>query len=179
MSKTARTPPGVKLAFEAMKIEGWLRAFVWKYVRNKADVDDVLQEVYVRLLMTRTEVESVRGFAGRCARNICFDHLRHVSVLEIESMGDLDALEVEDAMPGPEESMEIEQSTRILLGALGELPDRCREAAVLRNVYGYSQKEIAFSMRCAENTVEQHLRKALIRLEQRFENPCNGGPEPL
>jgi RNA polymerase sigma-70 factor (ECF subfamily) len=48
----------------------------------------------------------------------------------------------------------------MLIKAVQQLPERCRQVFTLRKVYGYSQKEIAARMNITENTVEQQLIKA-------------------
>ena len=48
------------------------------------------------------------------------------------------------------------------IGALiDSLPDKCRQAFVLRRIEGYSQREIAQRMQISENTVEKHICKGI------------------
>src|SRR3981081_3169389 len=65
---------------QAREFEGVLRACLYRYTRNNSDVDELLQEVYARLLTAGAtddpEVRSVRAFALTVARNVAFDWLR-------------------------------------------------------------------------------------------------------
>ena len=152
---------------QALEIEGVLRACLYRYTRNNPDVDELLQEVYARLLVAGSsndpEVRSVRAFALTIARNVAFDWLRHKQVVPIELVADLEALEVLDEGEQIEEIVNSHQELAMLVKAIQGLPDRCRQVFTLRKVYGYSQKEIASRLNISENTVEQHLTKAARR----------------
>src|SRR5690349_16636436 len=43
---------------QALEIEGVLRACLYRYTRNNSDVDELLQEVYARLLMSGSSDEA-------------------------------------------------------------------------------------------------------------------------
>lgn len=161
---------------QALEFEGVLRACLYRYTRNNSDVDELLQEVYARLLTAGAsddpEVRSVRAFALTVARNVAFDWLRHRQVVPIELVADLEALEVLDEGEQIEEIVNSHQELAMLVKAIQSLPDRCRQVFTLRKVYGYSQKEIALRLSISENTVEQHLTKAARRCAQAlFDQP--------
>lgn len=161
---------------QALEIEGVLRACLYRYTRNNSDVDELLQEVYARLLVagasSEPEVRSVRAFALTIARNVAFDWLRHRQVVPIELVADLEALEVLDESEQIEEIVNSHQELALLVKAIQGLPERCRHVFTLRKVYGYSQKEIAARLNISENTVEQHLTKAARRCAQAlFDQP--------
>jgi len=163
---------------QALEIEGVLRACLYRYTRNNPDVDELLQEVYARLLVAGSsdepEVRSVRAFALTIARNVAFDWLRHRQVVPIELVADLEALEVLDEGEQIEEIVNSHQELAMLVKAIQGLPDRCRQVFTLRKVYGYSQKEIASRLNISENTVEQHLTKAARRCAQAlFDQPVS------
>ena len=163
---------------QALDIEGVLRACLYRYTRNNSDVDELLQEVYARLLVSGSseepEVRSVRAFALTIARNVAFDWLRHRQVVPIELVADLEALEVLDEGEQIEEIVNSHQELAMLVKAIQGLPDRCRQVFTLRKVYGYSQKEIASRMNISEHTVEQHLTKAARRCAQAlFDQPVS------
>jgi RNA polymerase sigma-70 factor (ECF subfamily) len=151
---------------------------LYRYTRNNSDVDELLQEVYARLLTAGAsddpEVCSVRAFALTVARNVAFDWLRHRQVVPIELVADLEALEVLDEGEQIEEIVNSHQELAMLVKAIQGLPDRCRQVFTLRKVYGYSQKEIALRLSISENTVEQHLTKAARRCAQAlFDQPVS------
>jgi RNA polymerase sigma-70 factor (ECF subfamily) len=161
---------------EALEFEGVLRACLYRYTRNHSDVEELLQEIYARLLIAggpeEPEIRSVRAYSLTLARNVAFDWLRHKRVVPIELVADMEALEVLDEGEQVEEIVNSHQELALLVQAIQGLPDRCRQVFTLRKVYGYSQKEIAARLSISENTVEQHLTKAARRCAQAlFDQP--------
>ena len=92
---------------EALECEGLLRAFLFRYAHNVADVDELLKETYARLLSAQgessAEIRSVRAFALTVARNVALDWLRHRDVVPINLVADIAALDVLD------ESAQVEE----------------------------------------------------------------------
>jgi RNA polymerase sigma-70 factor (ECF subfamily) len=150
----------------SLEFEGVLRACLYRYARNVADVDELLQETYEHLLAAgaapgREEVRSIRAFALTVARNVALSWLRHRQVVPIELVADLEALETLDDRDQVEEIVNSHQELALLTAAVARLPERCRQVFTLRKVYGLSQKEIAAALKISENTVEQHLAKGV------------------
>jgi RNA polymerase sigma factor (sigma-70 family) len=149
---------------QALEFEGVLRACLYRYARNNSDVEELLQETYARLLTAgasnEPEVRSVRAFALTVARNVAFDWLRHKQVVPIELVADMEAMDILDERDQIDAIVNSHQELMMLVKAVQQLPERCRQVFTLRKVYGYSQKEIATRMKISENTVEQHLTKA-------------------
>jgi RNA polymerase sigma factor (sigma-70 family) len=159
--------PGDRYLLEALKSEGVLRACLFRFVRNPADVDELLQETYARLLGADlgggAEVRSVRALALTIARNVALDWLRHRDVVPMELVSDLARLDVLDEKAQVEEIVNSHQELALLAEAVAELPKRSRQAFTLRRVYGLSQREIAEQLGISEKTVEQLLSRAVRR----------------
>lgn len=150
----------------SLEFEGVLRACLYRYARNFADVDELLQETYTHLLAAgaasgREEVRSIRAFALTVARNVALSWLRHRQVVPIELVADLESLDLLDERGQVDEIVNTHQELALLTAAVAQLPTRCRQVFTLRKVYGLSQKEIAAELKISENTVEQHLAKGV------------------
>jgi len=158
---------GSRYLIEALECEGLLRAFLFRYAHNAADVDELLQETYARLLSAQgessAEIRSVRAFALTVARNVALDWLRHRDVVPINLVADIAALDVLDESAQVEEIVNAHQELALLAECVAELPERCRQALTLRRVYGLSQREIARQLCIKESTVEQLLARAVRR----------------
>jgi RNA polymerase sigma factor (sigma-70 family) len=151
----------------ALEFESVLRASLYRFVRNRSDVDELLQDTYLRLLTigfanVPPVVESMRAYCVTVARNVALDWLRHQKIVSIQYVADMESAEkihpVDDCTG--EVSVNMEQELTKLVQAVAEcLPPKCAEVFLLRKIYGYSQKEIAASCGISENTVEQHLTK--------------------
>ena len=161
--------PGDRYLLEALESEGLLRACLFRYVRNTADVDELLQETYARLLTAAPEsgeIRSVRALALTIARNVALDHLRHRDVVPIELVSDLASLDVLDERAQVDEIVNAHQELKLLAEVVAGLPARCRQVFTLRRVYGLTQREIAKHLGIAEATVEQQLVRAVRRCAQ-------------
>ncbi len=161
---------------QALEFESVLRACLYRYTRNASDVEELLQETYARLLTAgasnEPEVRSVRAFSLTVARNVAFDWLRHKQVVPIELVADMEAMDILDERDQIDAIVNSHQELMMLVKAVQQLPERCRQVFTLRKVYGYSQKEIAARMNITENTVEQQLIKAARHCAQAlFDQP--------
>jgi RNA polymerase sigma factor (sigma-70 family) len=158
--------PGDRYLLEALESEGVLRAYLFRFVRNAADVDELLQETYAKLLTAHPpggEVRSVRALALTIARNVALDWIRHRDVVPMELVSDLASLDVLDEKAQLEEIVNTHQELNLLSEVVADLPRRIRQAFTLRRVYGLSQQEIASQMGISEKTVEQLLVRAVRR----------------
>lgn len=157
---------GDRYLLEALESEGVLRAYLFRFVRNPADVDDLLQETYARLLGAGShsdEVRSVRALALTIARNLALDWLRHRDVVAIEAVSDLAALDVLDERAQVDEIVNAHQELTLIADVVAALPARCRQVFTLRRIYGLSQREIASHLGISEATVEQQIARAVRR----------------
>jgi len=142
-----------------------------KYMRvADLDVDDVIQEMYARLL-SAPAVETVRyprQYAIQTAKGIIIDHLRRSRVVSIVSGGSLDQLDVAQPDASVEEHMEFQDEIQEVAKALAQLPETYRETLILRRVEGLSQKETAQRLGVTEKTVENHTARGLAMLIKLF-----------
>ena len=139
--------------------EPMLRAWLRSRFATETDVEDVVQEAYVRLLRAREqgEVASPKAFLFAVARNIATDRFRHRLVARAEPLVETEALAVLEESEGIPESIARSQELEILTEAIQSLPDRCRQIFTLRKVYGLSQAAIARQLGLSENTVSAQL----------------------
>ncbi len=153
---------------EVVPLEGKLVHFLRKKWHDKAEIPDLVQEVFLRIYQAalREKPEFVQAFAFQTARNLIIDRLRQRNIVSIESVADFDESDVLSEEPGPERIVAARQELQLLQRALDRLPRRCREVVVQRKVYGYSQREVAERMGTAEATVEAQLMKGLRLLAQ-------------
>jgi RNA polymerase sigma-70 factor (ECF subfamily) len=139
--------------------EGMLRAWLRSRFISERDIDDVVQEAYVRLLRARNrgEVVSPKAFLFAVARNIGTDRLRHRHVAREEPLVESEAIAVLEEGESIPETIARNQELEILTEAIQSLPDRCRQIFTLRKVYGMSQAEIAGRLGVSESTVSAQL----------------------
>lgn len=123
---------------------------------DRAEAEDVAQETMLRLWKVaptwRQGETKVTTWAYRVATNLCIDRQRdrgRKRQLALE-----DAPEVADGAPGAEGRL-IDRGRLVALeAALAELPDRQRQAVVLRHLEGMTNPEIAAIMEIGVEAVE-------------------------
>ena len=137
---------------------------------NPADIDDLVQETYARLLRARERgpITHPRGLLFATARNAARDLFRRRTASPIFPVAETEVLRVFDDAPGAAEVASRRQEKELLTAAIAELPPRCREILVLRKFENLSHREIAARLGIAEHTVEAQLTKALHRCESFF-----------
>lgn len=139
--------------------EPMLRAWLRSQFPSEGDIDDVVQEAYIRLLRAHAagEMHSPKAFLFATARNIARDRFRHRAIARAEPLVENEALSVLEEADGIPETVARNQELEMLTEAIQSLPDRCRQIFTLRKVYGLSQSEIAAKMAISECTVSAQL----------------------
>jgi len=130
---------------------------LWLRLRFPAlqDVDDVIQDAYVRLFRARSagRVACTKSYLYSIARNAVLDRYRHERVVPMERMTENDGLAVLDDERHGADAVCHDEELALLAEAIQTLPDRCREILLLRKVQRLSQREIALRLGISENTV--------------------------
>jgi RNA polymerase sigma-70 factor (ECF subfamily) len=155
---------------EVLPLEPMLMHFLHQNWRNKADLEDIRQEVYAQVLAAgETQIpERTKAFVFATARNLLINRVHRERVVTIDSVADLDAIGTASEIPGPDRAVIARDSLRRLYAALEDLPPRCREAIVLRRIEGLSRKEIAQRMGISEKTVAAHITTGVAALADLF-----------
>jgi RNA polymerase sigma-70 factor (ECF subfamily) len=147
---------------EILPLEAALMQFLQHNWRNKSDIADLRQDIYVQVYESALKglPESPRAFVFTVARHLLIRRMRREQIVPFEAVSDFDALGAAIETPGPENSVIARDELRRLQGAVDRLPPRAREAFVMQQVEGLSRREIASRMGVSEKTVKTHLRDA-------------------
>jgi len=139
--------------------EPMLRAWLRSRFRSEDDLDDLVQESYLRLLRARErgEVASPKAFLFSIARNLALDRFRHREVLPTEPLAENEELAVLDEGDHIPDLIAHNQELALLTEAIQSLPARCRQILTLRKLYGLSHREIAERLGLSESTVSNQI----------------------
>lgn len=138
------------------------RYLLGKFCRQ-IDVDDVLQETFLRLWRSASirPVRQPRAMLYVIARNTALNHLRRRSRnLVVDVTADC-ATSVADDAPGVPEQLHRKHRLEQLDRALASLPPRAREVIKMRRIEGLRCRQIAELLGISERTVEAHIANAL------------------
>ena len=129
----------------------------------RQDVDDVIQETYAILaaMADVSHVRQPRAYVYSVAQSVVLQQLRRAQVVSIEAVAEIERVAIGGEEACPERTASSRQELARIGALIDSLPDKCRQAFVLRRVEGYSQREIAQRMQISENTVEKHICKGI------------------
>jgi len=141
---------------EALPHERDLRAWAGARFSQVKDLDDLVQEAFLRLLRVRESgpVANPRAFLFVATRNLALNQLRHRRYETPEDNAEVDPMSIADEVSTPLEVAIQEEDINLLVKAIQSLPKRCRQVMTLRKIYGLSQREVAHRLGISEHTVE-------------------------
>lgn len=156
-----------------------LRHFIRRRVADPRDVEDILQDVFYKLVEANRllmPIDHITGWLFRVARNRIIDFFRKSKP---ESFADLiddenQELHFEDLLPSPDAGPDAEYARKVLLDelelAIGELPKEQRDVFVLHELEGRSFETIAGETGVGVNTLLSRKRYAVLRLRRRLQS---------
>lgn len=151
---------------EIVAHEAALMRYLKRCWSDRTEIHDIRQECYIRVYEAAAKARPVspKSFLFQTARHLMVDHLRRRRVVSIESVEDLEALNVSVDELSPERRLGALQELRHLSYAFDQLPEKCREVVWLRKVLGLSQREVGEHLQIAETTVEKHMARGMTIL---------------
>jgi RNA polymerase sigma factor (sigma-70 family) len=167
---------------EVVKREGSrLRNFIRRRVSDPRDAEDVLQDVFYKLVEANRllmPIDHVTGWLFRVARNRITDLFRKKQPENFSETAlqndESEALQIEDLLPSPDAGPEALYLRQVLLDelelALDELPEDQREVFVAHEVEGRSFKELSAETGVSVNTLLSRKRYAVLHLRRRLQS---------
>jgi len=167
---------------EVVKREGSrLRNFIRRRVSDPRDAEDVLQDVFYKLVEANRllmPIDHVTGWLFRVARNRITDLFRKKQPENFSDTALQDAegelLQIEDLLPSPDAGPEALYIRQVILDelelALDELPDEQREVFIAHELEARSFKELAAETGVSVNTLLSRKRYAVLHLRERLQS---------
>jgi len=148
---------------EVIPLEAVLLRFLHRNWRNRDEIPDLLQEIYIRVYEAagRQPPHMVKPFLFAIARNLMIDRLRQMNIVTVEAVSDFEKLNVIDSVPSPEHQTAAREELRHLQKALDGLPPRCRQIVIWRKIDNLPQREVAKRLGVTEEVVEAQVAKAM------------------
>jgi RNA polymerase sigma factor (sigma-70 family) len=158
-----------------------LRNFIRRRVPDPSDVEDIVQDVFYKLVEANRllmPIEHVTGWLFRVARNRITDLFRKKkpdlfsdAAVEDESG---EVLRIEDLLPSPDAGPEALFIRHVLLEelelAIEELPEEQRQVFIAHELEGRSFKEMAAETGMSVNTLLSRKRYAVLHLRERLQD---------
>ena len=140
----------------AQRLVPRLLGYAGRLLADRAEAEDIAQEAMLRLWRVapdwRQGKAKVSTWLYRVVTNLCTDRLRARKRRQTDALDQV--AEPEDSAPGVVASLIEADRMAALTAALAQLPDRQREAVVLRHIEGLKNPEIAEILQIGVEAVE-------------------------
>jgi RNA polymerase sigma factor (sigma-70 family) len=157
---------------------GRLGNFIRQRVRDPAEAEDILQDVFyefVEAYRLPEPIEQAGAWLFRVARNRIIDRFRKKKELALPELSD-DSIEerwLEQALPDADAGPEAAYARTVLMeeiyAALDELPDAQRDVFIAHELDGLSFKQLAETSGVGVNTLLARKRYAVLYLRTRLQ----------
>ena len=140
----------------------------WRILGDQIEAEDVAQEAMLPLWRQASDWRAgearISTWLYRVVHNLCIDRIRkRRPQVPVE-----DAPEPVDPDPGVLEKMAQGERAQAVANAIKELPERQRQALILRHFEGLSNPEIGEALDCSVEAVESLLARARRQLTKKM-----------
>jgi RNA polymerase sigma-70 factor (ECF subfamily) len=146
-----------------------LRAFIRSRVWDDAEAEDILQEVFIRIhrhLCCQPEWNKPKSWIYQIARNLIIDHYRR----QRETVELPEGLPAEPDMPEEDPEAVLALSLKEMIDAL---PEHYRQALLLTEYQGLSQKQLAERLGLSLSGAKSRVQRARERLRDMLLRCCH------
>ncbi len=161
------------LTAEMLPHRPWLRHWIAMRFPREADLDDVVQESFERVLHRAdpAQVRNPRAYLGQTAHIIVLGRMRRRQVVQFELCDDFGAIGLQCGEPLPDEQCIAREALARVELAFAALPERTRRVVQLRRLDGLSLRDTAAELGVTESAIEKHMSRAMKALRAAAEPP--------
>jgi RNA polymerase sigma-70 factor (ECF subfamily) len=149
-----------------------LRAFVSRRVKRPADVEDILQEVFLRIhrnLETVKQRDRLAAWVFQITRNAIADHYRRLSSVKAEELEkDFEPA----ASPDAEDLGALCEISKCMEPMVAALADHYREALLLTDLQGMTQQEAAVQIGLSLSGMKSRVQRARRQVKKMLLECC-------
>lgn len=139
------------------------------FARDDDHASDLLQECWAQILERLEAYRPSSSFAAwaiAVTRNVCRSSLRRETLTDHTEVGFQDLPDIPTEAPGDDERKTRQRLRTALFRALDRLPDREREAIVLRVLEGRGVQETAETLGVSRRSVGDLVQRGLYRIRR-------------
>ena len=179
LSLIEETLAGNQLSFQILveRYQGRMFALVRHYTKNPVEVEDIVQDVFLKAYSRLAGFQQQASFytwLTRIAINTALDFRKRAGRSPVQGVEDPELALESEAGPGrvktpaPDARMEQEEIAAITQEVLEELPEIFRTVLVLREFEGLAYQDIADVLGISIGTVESRLFRARARFRDKL-----------
>lgn len=142
-----------------------LLAYFLKRTRNSAEVEDLVQETFYRIIRRSggEEIRNPEAFLFQTAANLIRDHARREAT-QTSSLSTFAEFTNTTEVISPERVLQSKQSLKSILAALESVGEITKDIFILHRLEHMKYKEIASLYGISQSAVEKHMMKAIAHL---------------
>jgi len=154
-----------------------LRGFAHGYVRDCMVVEEIVNDVFVKLWINRSQIaihSSLKDYLFESTKNACIDYLRanqkrnqHTAYIDEQEIVCTTLVDLDE---NPLDYIINHETGQRIMQAIDELPERYQLTFKLSRINGLSYDEIAETMSISKNTVKSNLRDAMASLREKLKD---------
>ena len=146
-----------------------MRRVLYRRGQKREDIEDLMQDAFVRLLEYcegGAEVREPEAVLVRTVQRLSLNHHRDAH-RDLYVKQSVENLAIPDPNPAPEEVLAADQCLQKVRATLDSLGRRTRDVFFLQRLHGFSYAQIAQQMDLPVSTVEKHMARAMTALAEK------------
>lgn len=152
------------------KLKDKMYRLAYRVVKNEEEARDVVQESFIKIWNKReklSEIENKDAYCMTITRNMGIDKLRGKKI----NASDIDEqYGLESDTANPERTLVAKDELSQVMKVVNALPENHRTVIQLRDIEGYTYKEISEMTGYSLEKVKVYLHRARTRLRQQLKN---------
>ncbi|MDX1904488.1 MAG: sigma-70 family RNA polymerase sigma factor [Thermonemataceae bacterium] len=146
-----------------------LKGFIYNKTRNSADTDDILQEVFVKIIRNIDKVnqsENLRQYLYGMVRNTLNDYFKNQKIFS-------DKTELQEQFSETEDNSLNETIAECCIKPfINKLPDNYKQALLITEFQHISQKELAEKLNISYSGAKSRVQRGKEKLKELILNCC-------
>jgi RNA polymerase sigma-70 factor (family 1) len=145
---------------------------IYRKIGSEENAKEITQDTFLSIHLQKDKLQNIENFKAylfSIAKHKIFNYYRHELVKRKYQLSRLNS-ETEPLTDDVNAMLEKKQLIQIVNQQIENLPPRCREVFKLSRQGNLSYKSIAEKLNISENTVDQHIQKALRILRSAIKN---------
>ena len=141
----------------------WLKGLVYSIVQNADDIDDILQDICVRVIKkirSLRQPERFRPWLAILARRQALRYRQQKAQRQSMIHTELEELELDNESSQLFENIEQKEQYQLILSAVKSLPEKYRQVFILEHIEDLTYKQIAEILDIPITTVQIRLVRA-------------------
>ena len=153
-----------------IKYNQWLRGYLARHMGSHQDVDDMAQEVYLRLIQQHRRKKQKASYAliRTIASNLLKDRFRREYARRMKAHVSADDVNLTSPDVSPEQIVLSKEVSDLLAKVFESLNKNSQRAFLLHRLKGYTYAEIASEMGISKAMVQKHISHVLLKLDKKL-----------